>query len=138
MFNPSRVTIILLHTIGDSDRHFYYLLHQGDITQLQQTDNRFQQYLRNFLNPRYRPYHEILVIIGIVPPNDYQNFVIWTISWIKKILKILLKPMISLWGLRYISVMKEGIKMMVRVTNRVKQNEVNPRGIEHPILFGYH
>ena len=28
--------------------------------------------------------------------------------------------------------------MIVRVTKRVKDTEVNPRGIEHPILFADH
>ena len=29
-------------------------------------------------------------------------------------------------------------KMMARVTKRVEDNEVNPRGIEHPTLFADH
>ena len=33
---------------------------------------------------------------------------------------------------------EQGRKMMAIVTNRVKENEGNPRGIEHPTLFSDH
>ena len=39
--------------------------------------------------------------------KDYQTLMIWTMLWIKKILKRLLTPMVSLSALRYVSLMNK-------------------------------
>ena len=42
--------------------------------------------------------------------KGYQNLLIWTMSWIKKMLKSMLTPIISLLGLRYAYLTNKGEK----------------------------
>ena len=53
-------------------------------------------------------HHKKKKMFGRNYTRDYQNLLIWAMSWIKKLMKILVTPMISMLALRYVSLMNEG------------------------------